>query len=224
MKVRGLPLSVLAEALEHARGARNQILDAMLTVLPRPRAELSPYAPRIYTLVIDREKIGAVIGPGGKMVRKIQEDCDVNIDIEDDGTIYVTSVNAEGAERAQEMIHDLVRDVEVGETFTARVVKVTPFGAFCEIAPGKEGLIHISQLAWEHTDRTEDVVNVGDEVEVKVVEVDPMGKIRLSRKALLPRGEGRPSGDSRREPRRSGPRGDDSGGGKPYFRERRRRP
>ncbi len=216
-KLPGLPLELLVAALEQAKVARNEILDDMLSVLPRPRQALSPYAPRIFTVTVDKEKIGMVIGPGGKMIRKIEEECDVDIDIEDDGTVYIIAHDAEGADHAKQLISDLVRDVEVGEVFTGKVVKTMPFGAFCEIAPGKEGLIHISQLAWDHTERTEDVVKVGDEVKVKVVEVDPSGKVRLSRKALLPRPDGGRRGEG--EERGEGGRG---AGSRPYFRNKRR--
>jgi polyribonucleotide nucleotidyltransferase len=234
MKVQGLPSNLLREALDLAKHGRLQILDKMAEVLPYPRSELSPYAPRIYSMSIDKEKIGLVIGPGGKMIRRIQEDYGVDIDIQDDGTVLIAAINEEGGAGARKFIENLTREIEPGEVFTARVVKTTPFGAFAEVAPGKEGLIHISELAWEHVRQTEDVVKVGDEVEVKVIEPGDDGKIRLSRKVLLPRpprpagGDERPGRDSdRRPPGRSGggpPRdSDDRTPGKVYLREPRDR-
>ncbi|MBM3501533.1 MAG: polyribonucleotide nucleotidyltransferase, partial [Armatimonadetes bacterium] len=187
MKTPGLPANVLSEALQLARNARLSILDMITEVIPYPRAHLSPHAPRIFSMVIDKEKIGLVIGPGGKMIRRIEEDYGVDVDIQDDGTVFIAATDEAGASGAREFINNLTRELEVGEEFTVKVTKTAPFGAFGEIAPGKEGLIHISELAWEHVRETEDVVKVGDEVRVKVIEVNDDGKIRLSRKALLPR-------------------------------------
>jgi polyribonucleotide nucleotidyltransferase len=207
MKTAGLPSAVLAEALQLARQARLSILDQITEVIPYPRAQLSPYAPRIFSMVIDKEKIGLVIGPGGKMIRRIEEDYGVDIDIQDDGTVFIAATDEPGATGAREFINNLTRELEVGEELNVKVTKTAPFGAFAEIAPGKEGLIHISELAWEHVRETEDVVKVGDELRVKVIEVSDDGKIRLSRKALLdrpPRSES--DGDDR-------PRG--GGGGRP---------
>jgi len=209
MKTPGLPSSVLAEALQLARQARLSILDMITEVIPYPRAQLSPYAPRIFSMSIDKEKIGLVIGPGGKMIRKIEEDYGVDIDIQDDGTVFIAATDEAGASGAREFISSLTREVEVGEEMNAKVTKTAPFGAFAEIAPGKEGLIHISELAWEHVRETEDVVKVGDELRVKVIEVGDDGKIRLSRKALLDRP---PRSESDRDER---PRGGGGGGGRP---------
>lgn len=204
-KTDGLPVSLLLEGLEQARAARMQILDIMAETLPYPREELSPYAPRMFAVHVDREKIGLVIGPGGRTIRGIQETYGVDIDVQDDGTVYVFGADGEKVEQAKKVIEDLTREVQVGEVFTGRVVSVMPFGAFVEILPGREGLLHISHLAWEHVDKTEDVAKVGDEVKVKVIEVDPEGKIRLSRKELLPRPDNLPDSrsDNRRD-RRSG--------------------
>ena len=190
MKVQGLPTEVLAEALELARTGRLEILDKMADVIPYPRAELSPHAPRIYSMVVDKEKIGLVIGPGGKTIRKMEEEYDVDVDIQDDGIIFIAASTEEGATGARQMIEELTRDIEPGQELDAKIVKTTAFGAFAEVAPGKEGLIHISELAWEDVRRTEDVVKVGDEVRVKVLEPREDGKIRLSMKALLPRPPG----------------------------------
>jgi polyribonucleotide nucleotidyltransferase len=209
-KTDGLPMNLLVESLEQACAARIQILDIMAETIPYPRTELSTYAPRMFALHIDPAKIGSVIGPGGRVVRKMQEDFAVEIDIRDDGTVYIFGVDSEKADAAREAIADLTREVQVGEVFTGRVVSTLAFGAFVEILPGREGLLHISNLAWEHVDKTEDVVKVGDMVEVKVLEVDDEGKLRLSRKDLLPKPEGyteRP-----REPRREG--GGREGGGR----------
>ena len=186
-KTLGLPIEVFAKGFEMAKEARAQILDVMAETLPYPRPELSPHAPRLFTVEIDPAKIGLLIGPGGRVVRKLQEEYDVEIDIRDDGMVYIFGTDGEMVEKAREAIIDLTRDIEVGEVFTGRVISTTPFGAFVEILPGREGLLHISNLAWEHVDKTEDVVKPGDTVQVKVVEVDPEGRIRLSRKDLLPK-------------------------------------
>ena len=224
MKTPGLPANVLAEALQLARQARLGILDLITEAIPYPRAQLSPHAPRIFSMLIDKEKIGMVIGPGGKMIRRIEEDYGVDVDIQDDGTVFIAAVDEAGATGAREFINNLTRELEVGEELTVKVTKTAPFGAFGEIAPGKEGLIHISELAWEHVRETEDVVKVGDEVRVKVIEVNDDGKIRLSRKALMERpprsesdGDDRPrggggSGGGGRSGGRFGGRGGDRGG------------
>ncbi|MFQ6131090.1 MAG: polyribonucleotide nucleotidyltransferase [Armatimonadota bacterium] len=241
IKKPGIPAHVLREALAAAKGARGVILDNMEAAIPEPRPDISPHAPRMFSMRIDRDQIGLLIGPGGRTVRKIQDEFDVNIDVEDDGLVFITSTKAEGAEAAKAYIDELTRKFEVGEVVTGTVVSTTPFGAFVEIGPGQEGLIHISHLAWEHVAKTEDVVRVGDEVTVKVIEVSEEGKIRLSRKELLPRGggdgggrprgergsqrPGRPRGGQRPRPRRGASQsGDEADAGtKPYFREKRRK-
>jgi polyribonucleotide nucleotidyltransferase len=188
LKISGIGEEVLAQALERARTARSAILDAMDQTLPAPRKELSPYAPRIISMKIDPEKIGAVIGPGGKIIRKITEETGAQIDIDDDGTITIASTDPEGGPKAAEIIKTLTAEVEEGQIYTGKVVKITDFGAFVELLPGRDGLLHISQLDHHRVEKVQDVVNVGDEVKVKVLEVDDNGKIRLSRKALLERG------------------------------------
>ncbi len=208
-KTHGLPVQVLAEALEQAREARIQILDIMAETLPYPRPELSPWAPRLLTVRIDPTKIGLVIGPGGRMVRRLQDEYDVEIDVRDDGTVYIFGQDEHKTEEAKRFIENLTRDIEVGEVFTGRVISTTPFGAFVEIMPGREGLLHISHLAWEHVDKTEDVVKPGDLVQVKVIEVDEEGRIRLSRKELLPRTE--PAESRGGQQRRGGSRGQRGG-------------
>ena len=238
-KTSGVSLAKLTEGLKMARDARMQVLDVMAEALPYPRPELSRYAPRMLSLSIEKERIGLVIGPGGKTIRKMQDDYEVNIDIEDDGTVLIFGTNAEGVEAARNAINDLTRVVEVGEVFEGTVVTTVDFGAFVEILPGREGLVHISHLSWEHVKKTEDVVKVGDKIQVKVIEVDDEGKIRLSRKELLPKPanyvapEPRGGGDRGGRPRPGGRPGggggvphrdrggDEAGGGpKPYFRKK----
>jgi len=185
IKVAGLSYEILAEALEQARQARMQILDVIKATMPAPRAELSPYAPRMTILHVDPDKLGAVIGAGGKTVRALQDECDVRIDIEDDGTIYIASTSGPAAEKAQRMIEALTEEPEMGHVYTGRVVRTTDFGAFVEILPGTDGLVHISQLADYRVNSVRDVVEVGDEIMVMVTNIDPDGKIRLSRRAVL---------------------------------------
>ncbi len=185
IKVAGLSYDILALALEQARQARMQILDVIEETIPAPRAELSPYAPRMTILHIDPDKLGAVIGTGGKTVRALQDECGVRIDIEDDGTIYIASTSGPAAEKAQQMIEALTEEAEIGRIYTGRVVRITNFGAFVEILPGTDGLVHISQLADYRVNSVEDVVRVGDEIMVMVTNIDPEGKIRLSRRAVL---------------------------------------
>ena len=200
LKVKGISLEVLEQAFERARQGRLTILDVMNKTLSAPRSELSEYAPRILTLQIDPEKIGAVIGPGGKIIRKITEETGAKIDIDDDGTITIASTDAEGGPRALEIIKELTADVEIGQVYKGKVKKIMGFGAFVEILPGKEGLVHISQLEHHRVAKVEDVVNLGDEIQVKVLDIDDQGKIRLSRKALLAGGQERSRSDSERRP------------------------
>ncbi|NLM37023.1 MAG: polyribonucleotide nucleotidyltransferase [Firmicutes bacterium] len=185
IKISGISREILKQALEQARKGRLFILDKMLAVIDKPRPELSPYAPRMITFEIDPDKIRDVIGPGGKTIRKIIEETGVDIDIEDDGRVFITSVDSAAGEKAKAIIERLTSDVEVGKTYLGKVVRLMNFGAFVEILPGKEGLVHISQLAKERVAKVEDVVQVGDEILVKVTEIDKLGRINLSRKALL---------------------------------------
>lgn len=157
----------------------------MLEAITEPRKELSPFAPRIITMEIDPDKIRDVIGPGGKTIKKIIEETGVTIDIEDDGKVFIAAVDVEAGQKAVRIIETLVRDVEVGGTYTGKVTRLMNFGAFVEILPGKEGLVHISQLARERVAKVEDVVKPGDEIMVKVTEIDRQGRINLSRKELL---------------------------------------
>ena len=182
---RGLDFNILSTALEKARVARMKVLDVMEAAMPTPRAQLSSYAPRITVLTINPDKIREVIGPGGKVIRKIQEDTGATIDIEDDGTIKVAAYDSEGGARAVEIIRGLTEDPEVGAVYDGIVRRIQSFGAFVEILPNRDGLLHISELDTKRVERVEDVVREGDRVRVKVLSVDPEGKVRLSRKALL---------------------------------------
>ncbi|MGQ9778884.1 MAG: polyribonucleotide nucleotidyltransferase [Bacillota bacterium] len=198
IKIKGLDREILAAALAQARKGRLQILDKMDEVISAPRPEISPYAPRMITIEIDPDRIRDVIGPGGKMIRKIIEETGTTIDIEDDGRVFIASVDREAGERAVEIIRRLTKDVQVGETYLGKVTRIMGFGAFVELLPGKEGLIHISQLAKERVSRVEDVVNVGDEVLVKVIEIDKQGRINLSRKAALAEAEAKAAANRNR--------------------------
>ncbi len=185
IKIAGINRAILEQALKQAHDGRMFILDAMLKAIPSVRPELSPYAPRVITMMINPDKIRDVIGPGGKVIKKIVEDTGVKIDIEDDGRVMIMSNDAEASARAVKTIEDIVAEVEVGKTYMGKVVRITDFGAFVEVLPGKDGLVHISQLALERVKKVEDVVSVGDEILVKCVEIDEKGRVNLSRKVLL---------------------------------------
>ncbi|MBL8094186.1 MAG: polyribonucleotide nucleotidyltransferase [Anaerolineales bacterium] len=185
IKIKGLSTQVLSEALEQAREARGEILEVMAGAIAEPRADLSDYAPRILTVHVDPEKIGAIIGPGGKNIRKLQEDTGTKIDIEDDGTVFISSTDGEGARRARVQIEGLTETVKLGAIYTGPVVRVTDFGAFVQLLPGTDGMCHISQLASERVNKVEDVARLGDELTVMVTGIDDSGKVRLSRQAVL---------------------------------------
>jgi len=185
IKIQGITEAVLKQALMQARQARMEVLDNMDAAIARPRGSLSPYAPRIISFKIPVDKIREVIGPGGKVIRGIVEQTGVKIDIEDDGTVAIASVDEAAAQRAMEIIGRIVEVPEVGKVYLGKVVKITDFGAFVEILPGTDGLLHISQIAQERIKRVEDVLKEGEEIMVKVIEVDKAGKIRLSRRELL---------------------------------------
>lgn len=205
-KIDGLDRDVVRGALLKAREARLRILDVMRQTIPEPRESLSPYAPRVFVVEIHPDKIGDVIGPGGKIIKKIEAETGARIDIEQDGHVYITSVDAAGGERAKKIVEDITREVRVGEVYTGRVTRVEPFGAFVEILPGRDGLVHISQLARERVNRTEDVCRVGEEILVRVIEIGDDGKIRLTRRGLIEGDEDyAPAGDAAR--RDSGDRG-----------------
>ncbi len=185
IKLQGISYGILAEALSQAREARLEILGKMSLAISASRSELSPYAPRMYEMTIDPSKIGTVIGPGGKVIRSIIDETKTTIDIKNDGKVLVGSPNEEAAQKAIKIIQDLTREVEQGEIYTGKVTRLFNFGAMVEILPGKEGLVHISELANYHVPQVEDVVKVGDEVMVKVIGIDNSGRINLSRKAIL---------------------------------------
>lgn len=185
IKVAGIDRDILSSALQQAKRGRAFILDKMLACIDRPAAELSPYAPRVETIKIKTDKIRDVIGTGGKVVKKIIDETGVQIDIHEDGNVFISSIDAEGMKRARKMIEDIVREVEVGEVYTGKVTRLMKFGAFVEVLPGKEGLCHISQLAAHRVEKVEDVVQIGDQLQVKVVEIDDKGRINLSHKACL---------------------------------------
>ena len=184
------------------------ILGKMLAVLPEPRKSLSVHAPRILTTHIDPEKIGKVIGPGGKMIRGLQEQYSVKIDIEDDGSVFVSGAEGVGAEQALAEIEKMTEEIKIGRIYTGQVVRIEAYGCFVQIAPGVDGMVHISQLADYRVPSVEDVVQMGDEITVMVTDIDPAGKIRLSRQAVL---EGWTPEEARERDRAGG--GRPSGGG-----------
>lgn len=185
IKTTGVTFEIMRIAFEQARQARLFILAAMQSVLPTPRPELSPYAPRIVTLQIPVDKIGALIGPGGKTIRTIIDETGATIDVEPDGRVFIATADASAAQRAVEMIEGLTRDPKVGDIFLGKVVRIMNYGAFVNILPGKDGMVHISELASGRVKTVEEVVQIGDDINVIVTDVDPQGKISLSRRALL---------------------------------------
>ncbi|MFA6771970.1 MAG: polyribonucleotide nucleotidyltransferase, partial [Dehalococcoidales bacterium] len=186
MKIKGLSMEIVEGAMEQAKEARMDILEVMKQALAETRSQVSPYAPRMHKIKINPEKIGTVIGPGGKMIRSIIEASGATVDIEDDGSVFVGATNEESASKAIQMITDLTREVEVGTIYTGKVTRLMNFGAFVEVLPGKEGLVHISELADYRVDKVEDIVKPGDEITVKVTDIDSQGRINLSRRILLP--------------------------------------
>ena len=185
LKLKGIPHAMMAEAIENARVARLFILGEMAKTLAEPRKEISKYAPRIQTVKINPEKIGALIGPGGKNIKKLVEESGCEIDIEDDGTVNIFSVSPEGMKIALDAITGMTAEAEVGKTYRGKVVTIKEFGAFVEFLPGKDGLVHISELANFRVKKTEDIVKMGDEIWVKCLGVDEKGRVRLSRKAAM---------------------------------------
>jgi len=192
IKISGVSYALMAEALEKARRARMNLLDIMDATISAPRTELSPYAPRIYIMMIDPDKIREVIGPGGKMIKKISAETGTQIDIEDTGEIRIAAFSGADGDRAREIIRSITEDPEIGRVYQGTVRRVVPFGAFVEISPGKDGLVHISELETKRVERVEDVINEGDMVLVKVIGIDREGKIKLSRKQALPGHENDP--------------------------------
>ncbi|MCI0531311.1 MAG: polyribonucleotide nucleotidyltransferase [candidate division Zixibacteria bacterium] len=189
VKVAGLNLEIMYEALTKAKTGRLHVLEVMGKTISAPRPELSQFAPRIIILKVKQDKIGDIIGPGGKIIRAIIEQTGAKIDIEDDGTVFISSVDMKAGEAAREQVLRLVEEPEIGKVYHGKVKKTATFGAFVEIIPGQDGLVHISEIDFKHINRTEDVLNVGDEVMVKVIGIDQDGKIKLSRKAVLADGK-----------------------------------
>ncbi len=197
MKLKGISLEILNKAINQAHEARMYILDIMIKTINAPKAKLSPYAPRMYKIKINPEKIGTVIGPGGKMIRSIIEQTKSTIDIDDSGTVVIGSSDEKSAQRAIEIIEGLTKEIEVDAIYTGKVSRILNFGAMVEILPGKEGLVHISELADNRVEKVEDVVKVGDELTVKVIDIDHMGRVNLSRKAMFEK----PGEERQRTPR-----------------------
>ena len=185
LKLPGIRHSIMAEAIQRAREARTKILEIMRGTLDKPRTELSKYAPRIETIKINPEKIGALIGPGGKTIKGIVAETGAEINIEDDGSVHIYATTGESMARAKEIIGGMTREIEIGQTYQGRVVTTKEFGAFVEVFPGKDGLVHISELADFRVNRTEDVVKMGDMIWVKCIGIDDKGRVKLSRKAAL---------------------------------------
>ena len=199
IKMSGITYELLTKALERARLGRIHILDIMAQTISKPRPELSVYAPRISVIKIPVEKIGEIIGPGGKMIRSITEQTGAKIDIDDDGTVTVAADDLESGQKAVEFIKSITAEPEIGKIYTGTVKKTTSFGAFVEFMPGKEGMVHISDLDRHRVNRVEDAVRVGDEITVKVINIDPLGKVKLSRKATLGSPPGHPRGGGSRK-------------------------
>ena len=225
IKVKGITYEIMARALEQAREGRMFIMEKMLDTIDAPRESLSTFAPRIQTIKINPDKIGAVIGPGGKMIRKIQEDSGAKIDIEDDGSVNISAVSGEAMQHAMDAVRALTEEVEVGHIYTGTVRRIVDFGCFVEILPGKEGLVRTSQLADYQVTRPEDVVSIGDEITVMVIEVDGQGRVNLSRRAALSgemptQAELESDRGGRGGPGRGGPGRGGSGGGYGMNRDR----
>ncbi|MEX0977357.1 MAG: S1 RNA-binding domain-containing protein, partial [Pirellulales bacterium] len=185
LKIKGISDEIITATMAQSREARMEILRKMLTVMPRPRAEISPWAPRLLRTHIPPDKIGALIGPGGKNIRGIQESTGAVIEVEDDGTVTIASSNAESAQAALSRVEALTASVQVGRIYYGRVTSVKDFGAFVEIIPGKDGLVHISELADGYVNSVADVCSVGDEMTVKVIAIDEQDRVKLSRKQAL---------------------------------------
>ena len=205
IKVHGISREILSRALQQAHEGRKFIMDKLLEAIPEPRKELSPYAPRIISMQIDKDKIRTVIGSGGKTINKIIDETGAKIDIDDDGMIFIAAPDLESAEAAK----DYIELITVGKTYAGEVKRIMDFGAFIEVLPGKEGLLHISRMADHRVDRVEDVMNIGDKVEVTVYEIDSQGRINLERPGIKAHG-GAPKGGNRN----GGQRGGRNGGGR----------
>ena len=204
IKVKSIGFDVIRDAMEQAKEARLFLLDRMNEAISETRSELSPYAPRMTRIKIPVDKIGAVIGPGGKTIRGIVEETKATVDVEDDGTVTIGSNDADASKRAVEMIEELTKEIKVGEIYTGKVVKITNFGAFVALTPGKDGMVHISELADYRVPSVEDVVSVGEEITVVVTDIDPTGRVKLSRRALLEGGGESGDGAAGTQPAASG--------------------
>ncbi|HET6324849.1 MAG TPA: S1 RNA-binding domain-containing protein, partial [Planctomycetaceae bacterium] len=185
LKIDGISERIIRETLQQAHRARRELLKTMLSVIRKPRSDISPYAPRLTQIKIDPEKIGLLIGPGGKTIRSIQEQAKVTIDVQDDGTVTVSGLNGPSVEEALATIEALTEEIKVGRIYEGTVSSVKDFGAFIEIAPGKDGLCHISELSDGYVKNVTDVCRVGDKLSVKVIAVDEQNRVKLSRKAVL---------------------------------------
>jgi polyribonucleotide nucleotidyltransferase len=210
IKISGIDQAIMGRALQQAREGRLHILEEMNKVLAKPRGQISDFAPRITTITIPVERIKDVIGPGGKVIRGIQAETGSKIDIEDDGTVHVAAVESEAAEKAIAMIRELTREVEEGAVYEGKVVRIMDFGAFVEILPGRDGMVHISELDHKRVRAVTDVIKEGDIIKVKVLGIDDRGKVRLSRKAVLPPPE--EEEDQRSQQRAQAPRNERRGG------------
>jgi polyribonucleotide nucleotidyltransferase len=206
IKVKCLTPQMIEAAVMSAREARLRILDVMVGAIAQPRTEVSEYAPKLLQTTIPQESIGSIIGPGGKTIRRLEEETEASIDVAEDGTITVGALTTEGAKRAIQMIKDLTGDIEVGRQLLGKVARIFNFGAMVEIVPGKEGLVPTYELAEEPVNRVEDVVSVGDDIMVMVVEIDHMGRINLSRRAVLQGLSPQETLATAKRPERSGPR------------------
>ena len=189
IKIDGINKDIFTQALAQAKRGREFIMGKMMECISEPRKELSKYAPKITTINVDPDKIAKVIGPGGKTIKKIVDETGAKIDIDDTGRIFIAAVNSESAYKAIEMIEGITAEAEPGKIYTGKVTRLMNFGAFVELLPGKEGLLRIGNIAHERIEKVEDVLNVGDEVEVKVTEIDDKGRVNVSRKVLLPKPE-----------------------------------
>lgn len=220
IKVQNIGYEVIEQTLSQAKEARLRLLDIMAEAISEPRDEVSEFAPRMISIKVPVDKIGAVIGPGGKTIRGIQEETGANVDIQDDGTVFVSSVDGDSAKKAVETIELLTKEAKVGEIYTGKVVRIMPFGAFVQILPGKDGMVHISEIANYRVAEVEDELELGQEVTVQVIDVDPSGKIALSRRALLSGDDSSDGEGSDPRPQRSGndrpPRGGDRPRGRGY--------
>ncbi len=212
LKIDGLPFELMEEALEQAKVGRQHILDEMNKVMPKEN-EISPYAPRIMSTMINPEKIGALIGPGGKNIKKIIEDTSCEVNVDDDGMVTIAGENTEKCNQAMELVKAITFEPEVGMEFDAKVTRLMSFGAFVEFAPGREGMVHISELEWHRVEKVEDVLNPGDDVKVKLIKVDDQGRLDFSRKALIEKPEGYVE-------RPKKPRKDNKRGGRPFKKRR----